>query len=135
MKDVMRVDHGDRRDVILLAGANAEVRGRRLSAHRSFRIGNTVVRLCDPARSFSKNLSRALRSEFARDRAEHAGQLLAPWWSEGDSNSWSLSRGYGEVGRAIRPAKTRDRTMGMSARRWTTESGFTATHSQLSSKG
>ena len=75
MKDVMRLDRGDRRDVILLAGANADVRSRRLSAHRSFRISNTVVRLCDPARSFSKNLSRALRSEFARDRAEHTGQF------------------------------------------------------------
>ena len=75
MKDVMRVDRDDRRDVILLTGANGDVRGRRLSAHRSFRISNTVVRLCDPARSSSKNLSRGLRSEFARVRAEHAGQF------------------------------------------------------------
>jgi len=28
--------------------------------------------------------------------------------------------GYGEVGRAIRRRRRRDRTMGMSARRWTT---------------
>src|SRR6266446_10033215 len=66
MKDVMRVDRGDRRDVILLAGANADVRGRRLSAHRSFRISNTIVRLCDQ-RGLSQRTSLALcdRSSLA----------------------------------------------------------------------
>ena len=37
----MRVDRGDRRDVILLSGANADVRGRRLSAHCSLQISNS----------------------------------------------------------------------------------------------
>ena len=44
MKDVMRVDCGDRRDVILLTGANGDVGGRQPSAHCSFRIGNIVIR-------------------------------------------------------------------------------------------
>ena len=44
MKDVMRVDCGDRRDVILLTCANGDVGGRQSSAHYSFRIGNIVIR-------------------------------------------------------------------------------------------
>ena len=40
----MRVDCGDRRDVILLTGANGDVGGRQPSAHYSFRIGNIVIR-------------------------------------------------------------------------------------------
>ena len=35
----MRVDCGDRRDVILLTGANGDVGGRQSSAHYNFRIG------------------------------------------------------------------------------------------------
>ena len=46
-----------------------------MPAYRSFRISKTVVRLRDPAISLSKNLSRGLRSEVARYRAEHAGQF------------------------------------------------------------
>src|SRR6267378_1955625 len=56
MKDVMCVDRGDRRDVILLAGANGDVHGWRRSAHRSLRISNTIIRLGDPAMFLSKNL-------------------------------------------------------------------------------
>jgi hypothetical protein len=74
-KDVMRVDRGDRRDVILLTCANGDVGGRQRSAHHSFRISNIVIRLRDPAVLLSKNLSRGLRSEVARDRAERAGQF------------------------------------------------------------
>src|ERR1700732_272807 len=43
MKDVMRVDRGDRRDVILLTCANGDVHGRRRSAHRSLRISNIII--------------------------------------------------------------------------------------------
>ena len=77
MKDMMGVDCGDRRDVILLTCANGDVGGRQLSAHHSFRIGSIVIRPRDPAvfLYLSKNLSRGLRSEVARDRAEHAGQF------------------------------------------------------------
>src|SRR5271168_18883 len=39
MKDVIRVDRGDRRNMTLLAGANGDIGGRRLSAHRW---------ICDP---------------------------------------------------------------------------------------
>jgi hypothetical protein len=57
MKDVMRVDRGERRDVIPLTGANGDVGGRRLTAHRSFRISNTVVRpRGDPGGFFVKEL-------------------------------------------------------------------------------
>src|ERR1700730_9985659 len=42
MKDVMRVNCGDRRDVILLTCANGDVGGRQSSAHYNFRIGNIV---------------------------------------------------------------------------------------------
>jgi len=44
VKDVMRVDRGDRRDVILLTCANGDVGGRQPSAHHSFRIGSIVIR-------------------------------------------------------------------------------------------
>src|ERR1700730_17057567 len=44
MKDVVGVDWGDRRDVILLTCANGDVHGRQPSAHHSFRIGNIVIR-------------------------------------------------------------------------------------------
>jgi hypothetical protein len=74
MNDVMRVDRGDRRDVILLTGANGD-HGRRRSAHRSLRISNTIIRLGDPAMFLSKNLSRCWRSEVACDGAEHTGQF------------------------------------------------------------
>ena len=75
MKDVMGVDRGDRRDVILFTCANGDVGGRQPSAHHSFRIGSIVIRPRDPALFLSKNLSRGLRSEVVRDRAEHAGQF------------------------------------------------------------
>ena len=77
MKDVMRVDCGDRRDVILLTCANGDVGGRQSSAHYNFRIGNIVIRpRGDAGRYFlSKNFSRSLRSEVVRDRAEHARQF------------------------------------------------------------
>ena len=71
----MRVDRGDRRDVILLTRANGDVSGRQPSAHHSFRVGNIVIHPRDPAVFLSKNLSRGLRSEVARDRAEHAGEF------------------------------------------------------------
>ena len=44
MKDVMRVDRGDRRDVTLLTCANGDVGDRQSSAHYSVRIGNIVIR-------------------------------------------------------------------------------------------
>jgi hypothetical protein len=75
MKDMMCVDRGDRGDVIFLTGANGDVGGRRSSLHRCFRISNTIVRLRDPAMSWSESLPHGLRSEVARYRAEHAAQF------------------------------------------------------------
>jgi hypothetical protein len=57
MKDVVGVDCGDRRDVILLTCANGDVGGRKPSAHHSFRIGNIVIRpRGDPGLYFVKEL-------------------------------------------------------------------------------
>jgi len=52
---VMRVDGGDR-DVILVTSANGYVGNRRLSAHGSSRISNTVYRLRGPGDVFVKEL-------------------------------------------------------------------------------
>ena len=74
MKDVIRVDCGDRRDVILLTGANGDVGGRQ--SHYNFQISNIVIRrVATRAVFLSKNFSCSLRSEVVRDRAEHAGQF------------------------------------------------------------
>ena len=72
----MRVDCSDRRDVILLTGANGDVGGRQSSAHYNFQISNIVIRrVATRAVFLSKNFSCSLRSEVVRDRAEHAGQF------------------------------------------------------------
>src|ERR1700730_7031107 len=44
MKDVVGVDCGDRRDVILLTCANGDVGGRQSRAHYKFQINNIVIR-------------------------------------------------------------------------------------------
>ena len=53
----MRVDYGDRRDVILLTCANGDVGGRQSSAHYNFQISNIVIRpRGDPGGIFVKEL-------------------------------------------------------------------------------
>jgi hypothetical protein len=61
MKDVMRIDCGDRRDVILLTCANGDVGGHQSSAHHNFRIGNIVIRpRGDPGGIFCQRTSLAV---------------------------------------------------------------------------
>jgi hypothetical protein len=61
IKDVMRVDCGDRRDVVLLTCVNGDVGGRQSSAHYNFRIGNIVIRpRGDPDGIFCQRTSLAV---------------------------------------------------------------------------
>src|ERR1700730_19243147 len=86
MQDVMRVDRGDRCDVILLTGANGDAGGRRSSIHPCFRISTpslayatrrflchgTSLAVCDPrslATALSTRVSFHARGSVSRTTA------------------------------------------------------------------
>ena len=73
MKDVMRVDRGDRRDVILLADANGDVGGRQSSASQ-------LQRTSLPARD-PESLATALSTRVSFHAKGNVNRTTAAFWS------------------------------------------------------